>query len=104
MEEPEVFEDFFEQLEPRGDKLVTRLKDFQLGKDIMKNKLISLQGLKPGTDLYRLFNSLEKHHLLMLLNGLGIKFLDILELAVKCPKPLEGVAGDNMRRDQQLAK
>ena len=68
---------------------MTGLKDLKLSKDIMKNKLISLNGLQSGTNLNGLLNSLEKHHLLMLLNCLRIKLFDILELAVECPKSLE---------------
>ena len=68
---------------------MTGVKYLKLSKDIMKNKLISLNGLQSGTNLNGLLNSLEKHHLLMLLNCLRIKLFDILELSVECPKSLE---------------
>ena len=83
---------------------MTGLENLKLSKDIMKNKLISLKGLQSGTDLNRLLNSLEKHHLLMLLDCLGIELFDVLELAVKCPKSLERMSGDNVRGDEQLAQ
>lgn len=83
---------------------MTGLENLKLSKDIMKNKLISLKGLQSGTDLNRLLNSLEKHHLLMLLNCLWIELFDVLELAVKRPKSLERMSGDNVRGDEQLAQ
>jgi hypothetical protein len=83
---------------------MTGLEYLKLGKDIMKNKLISLNGLQSGTNLNGLLNSLEKHYLLMLLNCLWIKLFDVLELAVKRPKSLERMSSDNVRGDEQLAQ
>ena len=83
---------------------MTGLKDFQLGKDIMKDKLKGPDGLKLRTHFNSFLNSLEKHNLLMLLNSLGIKLLDILQLAIESPEPLKGIVGDNIWSDEQLSK
>lgn len=104
MEEPEVFDNFFDEFESGSYELMCVLQDLQLGKDVMEEELEGFECFKLCAYFYGFFNSFKEGNFLVLLDCLRVELFNVFEFAIECSEPIEGGVVDNIWSDEQLSE